>query len=74
MPARRLLPVLLATLLASCQPTNAGFARAADIERLDQGIGGPKAAARPGDILLENAHLRVVIPLCGRSPTCPTCV
>jgi hypothetical protein len=54
-----LIPASLA--LAACTPEPQPFARAYVIERLDQTIGGPKAAARPGDILLENDHLRVAI-------------
>lgn len=59
---RRLL--LLALLLApsACrQGTDGGFARAGVIDRLDGGVGGPKALARTGDFLLENDHLRVAI-------------
>jgi hypothetical protein len=57
---------LLATLaglltLASCGPDEDGFASARRIQRLDEAIGGPKAAARVGDYLLENRHLRVAI-------------
>lgn len=60
MPLRLIAPLTLLSLLG-CTPENEGFARATVIERLDQAIGGPKAAARPGDILLENDHLRVAI-------------
>jgi hypothetical protein len=61
MDARHLTPMLAALALGACTPEPRTFARAYVIERLDQTIGGPKAAARPGDILLENDHLRVAI-------------
>ncbi|TVQ87257.1 MAG: hypothetical protein EA397_18235 [Deltaproteobacteria bacterium] len=57
----RLTLIPLVTLLSSCAPEPQTFARALVIERLDQAIGGPKAGARPGDILLENDHLRIAI-------------
>jgi len=47
--------------VASCSGTPEEFARANVIERLDEAIGGPKAAARPGDIVMENEHLRIAI-------------
>lgn len=54
--------LVTAFALVSCQDgQNDGFSRAFVLERLDQGIGGPKALARPGDILLENDKVRVTI-------------
>ena len=53
-------PSLLLLLLAGCTP-DGPLAHASRIERLEQGIGGPKAMGRPGDILLENGHVRFVI-------------
>jgi len=55
--------LLLAALVpgTSCAPENPGFARAYVIERMDQTIGGPKAAARVGDLILENDQFRVAI-------------
>lgn len=47
--------------LTSCTPRAEDFARARVIAALDEAIGGPKAAARTGDIILENQHLRVAI-------------
>ena len=47
--------------LVGCGSSESGFARAKRMERLDEGVGGPKAMARPGDIILENQHLRVAI-------------
>ncbi len=55
-----MLPVIL-SLALSCRSDEEGFARASVIERLDGGVGGPKALARPGDLLLENDRLRVAI-------------
>lgn len=57
----RLTLIPLVTLLSSCTPEPQTFARAMVIERLDQTIGGPKAGARPGDMLLENDHLRIAV-------------
>lgn len=54
-------PLILFAALSGCTPDPEPFARAFVIERLDQAIGGPKAGAQPGDILLENDHLRVAI-------------
>jgi len=52
----------LSVVLLSCQPDpNPGFARAVVIEDLTQAIGGPKALAQPGDILLENDQVRFAI-------------
>ncbi len=52
------LPALL-TLAASCGDEE--FARVYVIEEMGQTIGGPAAAARPGDYLLENDRLRAVV-------------
>jgi len=54
-----LAPALL-FLLTGCGADDPA-ARAVRIETLDQAVGGPKAMARPGDILLENGHLRFAI-------------
>lgn len=47
-------------LALACAP-NPPAARAVWIESLTDTIGGPKAVARPGDILLENGRLRATI-------------
>ncbi len=57
------LPLLLGPgLLAlhACAPEG-GYARAFQIARMDQTIGGPKALAQPGDYILENDRIRVAI-------------
>ena len=36
-------------------------ARVYQLEDLGDGIGGPKALARPGDYVLENGHVRFAI-------------
>ncbi len=47
-------------LLLAC--TDPGpWASASPLTSLDQGIGGPKAMARPGDFLLENDRIRLTI-------------
>ena len=46
---------------AGCQSGDDKYARAMQIESLDQAIGGPKASAREGDFLLENDQIRVVV-------------
>ena len=51
--------ILLPTFL-SCQKAEP-FARAIQISNLNEGIGGPKAMARPGDYLIENDRIRVAI-------------
>ena len=51
------LPVLF--LLPSCGEREDGGVRAYTIASLDQAIGGPKALARKGDLILENDHLRL---------------
>ncbi len=53
---------LLLVVLAGCSPGDVpGQASAVVIQSLDQTIGGPKALARDGDLLIENDHLRVAI-------------
>jgi hypothetical protein len=47
-------------LLLACTEEGT-WARAARIESLGEGIGGPKAIARPGDYLLENDRVRFTI-------------
>ena len=57
---RTLLP--LSALLLSCHPApDPGFAQARVIQDLSEGIGGPKALAQVGDILLENDQVRFAI-------------
>ncbi|MEC8379263.1 MAG: hypothetical protein VXZ96_03025, partial [Myxococcota bacterium] len=51
--------ILLPTFL-SCQKAEP-FARAFQISTLNEGIGGPKAMARPGDYLIENDRIRIAI-------------
>lgn len=48
-------------LLLACAPERPTWASAQTIDALDQGIGGPKAMARPGDLLLENDRIRVAV-------------
>ena len=63
--------VLSAGLLVSgCRSERGPFAAAYEISSLDQGVGGPKAMAREGDLLLENDHFRVAI-LSGRNSLGP---
>ncbi len=47
-------------LLLACSDTGS-WARATQIESLEDGIGGPKAMARPGDLLLENDRVRFAV-------------
>lgn len=54
-------------LLAACDPADEPFARASVIDSLGQAIGGPKATARVGDMVLENDRMRVVIEQAGPS-------
>ena len=61
-------PVLVPTLsvlamlaVGSCGGENTPYARAAQMERLEDGVGGPKAMARPGDFVRENDHIKVAI-------------
>ena len=57
----RTIPLLATSLgLLSCAPEG-GFARAYQMASLAEGIGGPKAIARPGDFVLENDKVRVAI-------------
>lgn len=49
----------LLLLLACAEPVTG--ARAWQMQSLEEGIGGPKAMARPGDFRLENEHLRVAV-------------
>lgn len=50
----------LCALLPACKDENQ-FARVARIESMAETIGGPAAAARPGDLLLENDRIRAVV-------------
>ena len=59
-PAGPFLPAILAACLASCVD-NQPYARAYAADNLSQTIGGPKALARPGDIILENDRIRVAV-------------
>jgi hypothetical protein len=56
-------PLLLALSLlsASCGGGDGEYASAFVMTSLDQGVGGPKAVARKGDLILENDHFRVAI-------------
>jgi hypothetical protein len=70
---RRAAPIgLVFVLLLGCgKATPDGpFARARVITGLDDGIGGEKAMARAGDLVIENEHLRVGI-LAGRTSMGP---
>ena len=58
MRAHLLLPVL--GLLPACAQ-EAGYARAYKMESLQDGVGGPKALAQPGDFILENDRIRLAI-------------
>lgn len=62
---RRHLALLL--LAVACKSEPERFARAVEIESLDRAIGGPAAAARKGDFLLENDRIRAVIEQAGTS-------
>lgn len=49
-------------LIAGCgSGTPEEFARASVIESLADGVGGPKAIAQKGDLILENQHLKLAI-------------
>ncbi|MEC8423757.1 MAG: hypothetical protein VX000_08270, partial [Myxococcota bacterium] len=52
--------LLLAILLTSCTQ-DGEFARAYRMASLQDGIGGPKALAQPGDFILENDRIRLAI-------------
>lgn len=47
-------------LLLACTQSTTG-ARAWRMESLDEGVGGPKAMAQPGDFRMENEHLTVAV-------------
>lgn len=51
----------LSLTLAACETQQEPYARAFQIQTLDQTIGGPKAAARPGDFILETDRYRVAV-------------
>ena len=51
----------LSLVLGSCRPEQKTWANAYVIASLDEGIGGPKAMARPGDIVIENDRVRFAI-------------
>jgi hypothetical protein len=51
--------VVAALVLAGCGDEK--FAKVYRIEQMGQAIGGPAAAARPGDFMLENDRVRAVI-------------
>jgi len=53
--------IAAALSLAACQSGDEHYARAKQIESLDEAIGGPKASAREGDFLLENDQIRAII-------------
>ena len=61
-----MLATALILLLTGCRE-NAPYARAVEMNSLTDGIGGPKAMGRPGDFLLENDRIRVVIRGAARS-------
>ncbi len=52
----------LCALLVSCGGGgDEGFAGAFVMRSLSEGVGGPKAVAQPGDLILENDHFKVAI-------------
>lgn len=53
--------LLLLTAAPGCGDADARFARAYVMETMAQSVGGPAAAGRPGDFVLENDKLRAVI-------------
>lgn len=55
------------SLLLSCATPPQPYASASVIEELSHAVGGPKALAREGDILLENDRVRVAITQVGPS-------
>jgi len=72
MPARVPSLLALSLMVGGCareQPSGP-WARARTIGTLDEGIGGDKAIAQPGDLVLENDRLRVAI-LAGRNSMGP---
>ncbi len=52
---------LIAPLLSGCKVQDDPWSSAKVIERRDEVVGGPKASARPGDILLENDRIKLAI-------------
>ncbi|MBX2796895.1 MAG: hypothetical protein KTR31_04475 [Myxococcales bacterium] len=46
--------------LGGC-PSERPFTRAYTMQSLDEGVGGPKALAQPGDIVMENDRIRIAI-------------
>jgi len=68
---RYAIPLLLAG--CHCGPDDSSTTRpestasAVVLESTDDGIGGPLAWARPGDVLLSNEHIRLVVQQPGRS-------
>jgi hypothetical protein len=56
-----LLSLSLVGLLSCGGGEDAPFASAFVMAELGEGVGGPKAMARPGDFLLENDHFRVAV-------------
>lgn len=50
----------LILLLTGCRE-NVPYARAVEISSLKEGIGGPKAMGRPGDFLIENDQIRMMV-------------
>lgn len=60
LPYREMTPPLL-ILLLSCDAQPPTWARASVMTDLSQGIGGPKALAQPGDVVLENDLVRFVV-------------
>jgi hypothetical protein len=61
----RTTPVVLSILAAlsasSCDEPAEDYARGYVIESLAEGVGGPKAIAREGDLVLENQHGRIAV-------------
>ncbi len=55
-----LLPALGVLSLAACAQEG-GFARAYQMQSLQDGIGGPKALAQPGDFIIENDRIRIAV-------------
>ena len=61
------MPAILVLSLLSCATEEAPWASAQVMDTLADGIGGEKALARPGDIVLENDRVRVAITQGGNS-------